>query len=112
MTVWLGTSPPWVHSHVPPLSSGHLAEGDGFTSVSSNQSWSAFRSDDAKNVCVTVTNYGASEVFVHLFRKRSLTGAFTVLPQRMSAMCSDVTVIEVECGDGICLPQWYISDAD
>ena len=113
ITAWFGMSPQRAYSHVPPLSSGtSLAKGEEFTRAPSNQSWSAFRSDDAKNVCVTVVNHGASEVFVHLFRKRSLTGAFTVLPQRVSAMCSDVTVIEVECGSGTCLPQWYISDSN
>ncbi len=113
VSVWFGMSPLWVESRVPPLISGtHLVEGEGFTTVRSNQSWSAFRSDEAKSICVTVTNYGVSEIFVHLFRKRSLTGAFTVLPQRVSAMCSDVTVIEVECGDGTCLPRWFISESN
>ena len=113
MMVWSGMSPPWSYSHVPPISSGtQLAEGVVVTPTPSNQSWSAFRSEATKNVCVTVTNYGASEIFVHLFRKRSLTGVFTVLPQRVSAMCSDVTVIEVECGDGTCLPQWYVTESE
>ncbi len=109
----LGISPQNVYSRVPPVSSGtSLAEAEELTSRTSHQSWSAFRSDDAKNVCVTVMNHGASEVLVHLFRKRTLAGVFTVLPQHISAMCSDVTVIEVECGSGTCLPQWYISDSN
>lgn len=113
ITVWFGMSPPWAESRVPPLTSGtQLSEVEGGSPVRPHESWSAFRSDEAKNICVTVTNYGVSEVFVHLFRKRSLTGAFTVLPQRVSAMCSDVTVIEVECGEGTCLPQWFISDSN
>lgn len=108
--VWVGMDPTKAHSDVPPTSDV-MAGADRFSSPELNRSWSAFRSDDAKNVCVTVENHGASEVFVHLFRNRSLAGAFTVLPQRISAMCSDVTVIQLECGDGSCLPRWYISDS-
>jgi len=109
--VWFGMSPPVVHSRVSPSSSNNLMTGeDWLRSLEPNRSWSAFRSDDAKNVCVTVVNDGASEVFVHLFRNRSLAGAFTVLPHRVSAICSDVTVIELECGSGSCQPRWYISD--
>ena len=85
---------------------------DSLMTPEPNRSWSAFRSDDAKTVCVTVVNDGESEVFVHLFRNRLLAGAFTVLPQRVSAMCSDVTVIELECGSGSCQPRWYISDSN
>lgn len=108
--VWFGMDSMRVYSAVPPTSNIRAGE-DRFSSPGLNRSWSAYRSDDAKNVCVTVENHGASEVFVHLFRNRFLAGAFTVLPQRISAMCSDVTVIQLECGDGSCLPRWYISDS-
>ncbi len=108
--VWFGMSTPGAHSRVPPSSTNSLMIGkDRLISPEPNRSWSAFRSDDAKNVCVTVVNDGASEVSVHLFRNRSLAGAFTVLPQQVSAMCSDVTVIELECRSGSCQPRWYIS---
>lgn len=111
VSVWLGTSPPMAHSLVPPPASNtSMAGKDWLESRQPNRSWSAFRSNDAKNVCVTVVNYGASEVSVHLFRNRFLAGAFTVYPQEASAVCSDVTVIELECKDESCLPQWYISD--
>jgi len=111
--VWFGMSPPGAHSRVPPSSTNSLMTGeDRLLSPETNRSWSAFRSDDAKNVCVTVVNDGVSEVSVHLFRKRSLAGAFTVFPQQVSAMCSDVTVIELECGSGSCQPRWYISDSN
>ncbi len=109
--MWLGMSPSRAHSRVPPSSANSLMTGeDQLLSPEPNRSWSAFRSDDAKNVCVTVVNDGASEISVHLFRNRSLAGAFTVLPQQLSAMCSDVTVIELECGNRSCQPRWYISD--
>ncbi len=110
--VWFGMSPPGAHSRVPPSSHSLMTQEDRLSSPEPNRSWSAFRSDDAKNVCVTVVNDGASEVFVHLFRNRSLAGAFTVLPQRVSAICTEVTVIELECGSGSCQPQWYISDSN
>ncbi len=111
--VWFGMSPPGAHSRVPPSSTNSLMTGeDWLPTPEPNRSWSAFRSDDAKNVCVTVVNDGVSEVSVHLFRKRSLAGAFTVLPQHVSAMCSDVTVIELECESGSCQPRWYISDSN
>ncbi len=110
--VWFGMSPTGAHGRVPPSSNGLITGQDRLSLTVPNRSWSAYRSDDAKNVCVTVVNHGASEIFVHLFRNRSLAGAFTVLPQRASAMCSDVTVIQLECGSGSCQPQWYISDSN
>jgi len=109
---WSGILPFNADGRVPPVSSnGKMAEEVGRTPENPNESWSVFRSDEAKSICVTVVNNGASEIFVHLFRKRSLAGAFTVLPQRVSATCSDVTVVELECGSGFCQPQWYISES-
>ncbi|MDT7043446.1 hypothetical protein [Candidatus Nitronereus thalassa] len=106
----MGMFPSGVHSRVPPsLADGQIV-GERHGAPPPHRSWSAFRSDDAKNVCVTVVNYGGGEILVHLFHKRSLAGAFTVQSQEASAMCSDVTVIELECESDTCQPEWYISE--
>ena len=110
VNVLMGMLPSGVHSRVPPFLADEQRVGERYGATPSHRSWSAFRSDAAKNVCVTVVNYGVGEILVHLFHKRSLAGAFTVQPQEASAMCSDVTVIELECGSDACQPEWYISE--
>jgi hypothetical protein len=71
-----------------------------------------FRSRLAQNVCVTIINHGAGTTKVRLFRDQKHIGEFLVKPEKLSSICSQVTLVELQCTTGHCQAGWRIRRID
>lgn len=74
------------------------------------KTWPAFDSANPRQVCVRVTNSGSQDMTVWLLHSDSVVGLFTVLPHRISAICSLADKIEMGCTGESCDFTWAVFD--